>query len=104
MTAIARLRTHADMSALVSQADISQCNRHVRFTPKSGHVRCNLECPLWAISGHRQSSKKKDRLAAISPKFVLMFNQAASAAVFFFMHAPNPLANNGSQEVAWRCG
>jgi hypothetical protein len=49
-------------------------------------------------------SKQKDRLAAISPKFVLMFNQAASAAVFFFMHAPNPLANNGSQEVAWRCG
>jgi hypothetical protein len=28
-----------------------------------------------------------------------MFNQAASVAVFFFMHAPNPLANNGSQEV-----
>src|SRR5262245_29728177 len=29
-----------------------QCKRHVRFTPKSGHVRCKQECPLWAKSGH----------------------------------------------------
>ena len=27
--------------------------RHVRFTPKSGHVRCNSICPLSADSGHR---------------------------------------------------
>ena len=27
-------------------------NRDVRFTPKSGHVRCNWGCPLWANSGH----------------------------------------------------
>src|SRR5262245_2756457 len=27
-------------------------NGHVRFTPKSGHVRCNEACPLWANSGH----------------------------------------------------
>jgi hypothetical protein len=26
-------------------------NDHVRFTPNSGHVRCNYECPLWAKSG-----------------------------------------------------
>jgi len=25
---------------------------NVRFTPKSGHVRCNHGCPLWAKSGH----------------------------------------------------
>src|SRR6516164_9318109 len=25
---------------------------HVRFTPKSGHVRCNGPCLLWANSGH----------------------------------------------------
>jgi len=25
---------------------------HVCFTPESGHVRCNWECPLWAKSGH----------------------------------------------------
>ena len=24
----------------------------VRFTPKTGHVRCNTSCPLWAKSGH----------------------------------------------------
>jgi len=87
-----------------SQADMAVPNLDVCFTPKSGHVQRTSRCPLSAISGHRQSSKKKDRLAAISAKFVLMFNQAASAVVFFFMHAPNPLANNGSQEVAWRCG
>src|SRR5262249_54998127 len=27
--------------------------RDVRFTPKSGHVRCKHQCPLWAKSGHR---------------------------------------------------
>src|SRR4029450_13468323 len=26
---------------------------HVRFTPKSGHVRCTSLCLLWANSGHR---------------------------------------------------
>ena len=29
-----------------SLADISQCNRHVRFTPESGHSQVSLECPL----------------------------------------------------------
>src|SRR6478736_5132632 len=28
---------------------------HVRFTPESGHVRCNLRCRLWARSGHAWS-------------------------------------------------
>jgi hypothetical protein len=27
------------------------CPRDVRFTPESGHVRCNYRCPLWARSG-----------------------------------------------------
>jgi hypothetical protein len=36
-----------------SLADISLCKRHVRFTPESGHVRCNSGCLLWAISGHQ---------------------------------------------------
>jgi hypothetical protein len=26
--------------------------RHVRFTPESGHVRCNGPYQLWAKSGH----------------------------------------------------
>jgi hypothetical protein len=40
------------MSALWSKADISRRNRHVGFTPESGHVRCKNGCPLWAKSGH----------------------------------------------------
>src|SRR5262249_17405909 len=35
-----------------SLADICSAKRHVRFAPKSGHVRCKRECPLWAKSGH----------------------------------------------------
>jgi hypothetical protein len=31
-----------------SKAGISLCNRHVRFTLGSGHVRCNYGCPLWS--------------------------------------------------------
>src|SRR5262245_3116394 len=36
-----------------SKADICSAKGHVRFAPKSGHVRCNYRCPLWANSGHR---------------------------------------------------
>ena len=28
--------------------------RHVRFTPESGHVQCKEGCPLWVKSGHVQ--------------------------------------------------
>ena len=35
-----------------SLADIPQCNRHVRFTPESGHSAARLKCPLSANSGH----------------------------------------------------
>ena len=35
-----------------SKADICAAISHVRFTPKSGHVRCNSACPLSARSGH----------------------------------------------------
>jgi len=31
---------------------MTACPRDVRFTPESGHVRCNLGCPLWANSGN----------------------------------------------------
>jgi hypothetical protein len=40
------------MSALGQKPDICSAKRHVRFTPESGHVRCNSGCPLWANSGH----------------------------------------------------
>ena len=49
---------------LGSLADISQYDRHVRFTPKSGHSRLTLECPLSANSGHRVFAKAKDQRAA----------------------------------------
>ena len=29
---------------------------YVRFAPESGHVRCNLGCPLRAKSGHGQTT------------------------------------------------
>ena len=35
-----------------SKADICSAKRHVRFTPKSGQVRCNTPCLLSANSGH----------------------------------------------------
>src|SRR5262249_35711268 len=35
-----------------SKADISQCNRHVRFPPESGHARAVSRCQLWARTGH----------------------------------------------------
>jgi hypothetical protein len=35
-----------------SKADMCAAKGHVRFTPESGHVRCNWGCPLWANSGH----------------------------------------------------
>src|SRR5262245_10192188 len=31
-------------------------NRHVRFTPKSGHVQCSSRCLLWAKSGHQRTN------------------------------------------------
>ena len=35
-----------------SKADMCSAKRHVRFTPKSGHVRCKVGCLLSANSGH----------------------------------------------------
>ena len=40
------------MSALGQNADIVMRLRDVRFTPESGHVQCNLACPLSAKSRH----------------------------------------------------
>ena len=48
---------------------------HVRFTPESGHVRCNERCPLWARSGHSDiSAKYRSELAAL----VLAFREVAA--------------------------
>jgi hypothetical protein len=41
------------MSAMGQKETFALQKRHVRFTPKSGHVRCNSPCLLWANSGHQ---------------------------------------------------
>src|SRR5262245_42610437 len=41
-----------------SKADISHCNRDVRFTPESGHVQRTRPCLLWANSGLMQCSNR----------------------------------------------
>jgi hypothetical protein len=45
-----------------SKADIRTAKGHVRFTPKSGHVRCTSLRLLWANSGHQRlgSNQKKN--------------------------------------------
>jgi hypothetical protein len=48
-----------------SKADICGAQVDVRFTPKSGHVQCNEECPLCAKSGHWTFT----RLAPYDPRF-----------------------------------
>ena len=35
-----------------SKADMCSAKRHVRFTPESGHMRCNNKCLLCANSEH----------------------------------------------------
>ena len=35
-----------------SKADMCSAERHVRFTPNSGHAQCKNRCPLCANSGH----------------------------------------------------
>src|SRR5215831_13445231 len=44
-----------------SLALITARSRDVRFTPESGHVRCDLRCRLWANSGHFQSRETASR-------------------------------------------
>ena len=56
--AMSALPPKADMCAALahvcfgSEADICAAKSDVRFTPKSGHVQCNGQCPLWAKSRH----------------------------------------------------
>jgi hypothetical protein len=46
-------------AAGVTQADICNANRHVRFSPESGYVQCDVKCPLWANSGHRYFTRPR---------------------------------------------
>jgi hypothetical protein len=47
-------------------------NGHVRFTPKSEHVRCSYRCPLWANSGHQNDRKRQESNAAARGKVTLI--------------------------------
>src|SRR4029450_8999633 len=51
------------------QGNHLQCNRHVCFTPESGHVHCTSLCLLWARSRHwsRLLRRKKARRAEGPP-------------------------------------
>jgi hypothetical protein len=40
-------------------------------------LQCKMKCPLWARSGLMHCNKKKDRLAAVSPKSDQCYDQAA---------------------------
>ena len=45
------------LSVVTPKADICSANRHVRFTPESGHVQCTSRCPLSARSRLMHRSK-----------------------------------------------
>ncbi|MGA7739315.1 MAG: hypothetical protein WCB22_28340, partial [Pseudolabrys sp.] len=48
-----------------SKADIRSAKRHVRFTPESGHVRCNSVCPLCAINVRFASRRTAAKFASL---------------------------------------
>jgi hypothetical protein len=51
-----------------SKADSCSALTHVRFSPESGHVRCNWGCPLWAKSGQIATSHFAPVVCATSSK------------------------------------
>ena len=53
LTAIKASRSCCTNVRFGSKADICSAKAHVRFTPESGHVQCNLVCPLSANSGRQ---------------------------------------------------
>src|SRR5262249_39000378 len=55
-----------------SKADICSAKRHVRSTPKSGHMHCTSACPLWANSGHRNNYGRLGSNAATRGKITLI--------------------------------
>ena len=46
-------------SSLIRLLNNDECKLHTRFTPESGHVQCNLGCPLCATSCHSHPSKQR---------------------------------------------
>jgi hypothetical protein len=64
-----------------SKADICTAKNHVRFSPKSGHVRCTSLCLLWAKSGLVQRSKK-DRYSITSSAREMSVGGIVGVSVF----------------------
>ena len=61
-----------------SKADICSAKRHVRFTPESGHLRCNKGCPLCAKSGHRAAYSITSSARASSGSGIVKWSAAAN--------------------------
>ena len=59
------------MSALGQKQTYAVRKGHVRFTPESGHVRRNYECPLWAKSGHSSHVPESLKLVIMRRYFVI---------------------------------
>jgi hypothetical protein len=64
-------------AAVMALADISQRNRHVRFTRKSGHPQCT-NSPLSANTGHRvysitSSARVSSEAGIVMPSALAVF-------------------------------
>ena len=77
-----------------SKADICSASTYVRFTPNSGHVRCNSVCPLCANSGLMQCSKPPSysNTSSARPISVLGMLRPSALAVFRFMYSSTLVA------------
>jgi len=51
-------RASGDLCPLWVKADLCGAIRHVRFSPRSGHLRRTTPCLLWAKSGHDRRWRK----------------------------------------------
>ena len=72
------------------KADISECPRDVRFTPKSGHWLSVSQCPLCAKSGH--SARLRPSAGPVAPR----------AAVDVGDQRPGLIAPGGMVRVHWK--
>ena len=59
-----------------SKADILRCGSDVRFTPKSGHSRLRLACPLCANSGHQPHICSNENRKTASQRSLRKFHHA----------------------------
>src|SRR5215467_13994263 len=91
------------MSAL-GQTQTIAAQRHVRFTPESGHVRCTTSCLPWAKSGHGTTVNRKTASVAVLAKSDQVY-RLVTAVAFFHCKANRAahaiLKNLGGDFVAW---